>query len=67
LWFEIVKRSDDLKGFTVLPRRWVVANFSWLGRNRRIVKVYGNNAKTHCNPPRRTTLNKVNIPNSSTA
>jgi transposase len=33
---EIVKRSDDMKGFVVLPRRWVVERtFSWFGRNRR--------------------------------
>jgi transposase len=32
----IVKRSDDVKGFVVLPRRWVVERtFSWFGRNRR--------------------------------
>jgi hypothetical protein len=24
LRLEIVKRSDDMKGFVVLPRRWVV-------------------------------------------
>ena len=37
LRLEIVKRSDDLKGFVVLPRRWVVERtFSWFGRNRRI-------------------------------
>ena len=30
LWLEIVKRSDDTKGFVVLPRRWVVERtFSW--------------------------------------
>ena len=29
---EIVKRSDDIKGFQVLPRRWVVERtFGWLG------------------------------------
>jgi transposase len=40
---EIVKRSDDLKGFVVLPRRWVVERtFSWLGRNRRLNKDYEN-------------------------
>ena len=43
LRFEIVKRSDDLKGFVVLPRRWVVERtFSWFGRNRRIAKAYEN-------------------------
>tara|TARA_B100000609_G_C17175781_1_gene414214 strand:+ start:851 stop:1225 length:375 start_codon:yes stop_codon:yes gene_type:complete len=38
---EIVKRSDDAKGFTVLPRRWVVERtFGWLGRYRRLSKDY---------------------------
>ena len=36
---EIVKRSDDVTGFKVLPRRWVVERtFAWLGRNRRLAK-----------------------------
>jgi transposase len=36
---EIVKRSDDMKGFVVLPRRWVVQRtFSWFGRNRLLAK-----------------------------
>ena len=34
---QIVKRTDDMKGFVVLPRRWVVERtFSWFGRNRRL-------------------------------
>jgi putative transposase len=38
---EIVKRSDQLKGFHVLPRRWVVERtFGWLGRQRRLSKDY---------------------------
>lgn len=38
---EIVKRNDDLKGFYVLPRRWVVERtFGWLGRYRRLSKDY---------------------------
>jgi putative transposase len=38
---EIVKRSDDMKGFQVLPRRWVVERtFAWLGRYRRLSKDY---------------------------
>ena len=38
---EIVKRSDDTKGFKVLPRRWVVERtFGWLGRYRRLSKDY---------------------------
>lgn len=38
---EIVKRSNDLKGFVVLPRRWVVERtFAWLGKYRRLSKDY---------------------------
>jgi len=38
---EIVKRSDNVKGFVVLPRRWVVERtFGWLGRYRRFSKDY---------------------------
>jgi putative transposase len=38
---EIVKRSDDVNGFRVLPRRWVVERtFGWLGRQRRFSKDY---------------------------
>ena len=39
LRMEIVRRSDDVKGFQVQPRRWVVERtFSWFGRNRRLAK-----------------------------
>lgn len=38
---KIVKRNDDLKGFKVLPRRWVVERtFGWLNRYRRLAKNY---------------------------
>jgi putative transposase len=38
---EIVKRSDDVKGFKVLPKRWIVERtFGWLGRYRRLSKDY---------------------------
>lgn len=38
---EIVKRSDDVKGFKVLPRRWVVERtFAWFGNFRRLSKDY---------------------------
>ena len=38
---EIVLRSDDLSGFVVLPRRWVVERtFAWLGRYKRLAKDY---------------------------
>lgn len=43
LRLEIVRRTDDTKGFKVQPRRWVVERtFSWLGRNRRLAKDYEN-------------------------
>ena len=38
---EIVKRCDDVAGFKVLPRRWVVERtFGWLGKYRRLSKDY---------------------------
>ena len=38
---EIVKRSDDMTGFVVLPKRWIVERtFSWLYRYRRLSKDY---------------------------
>lgn len=38
---QIVKRSDDVKGFQVLPHRWVVEQtFGWLGRYRRLARDY---------------------------
>jgi transposase len=40
---EIVKRSDQAKGFVVLPRRWVVERtISWLNRCRRLAKDWEN-------------------------
>ena len=37
----VVKRSDNLSGFVVLPRRWVVErSFGWLNRHRRLVRDY---------------------------
>ncbi|GGL51725.1 hypothetical protein GCM10014719_61370 [Planomonospora parontospora subsp. antibiotica] len=36
-----VPRNADVKGFQVLPRRWVVERtFSWLGRCRRLARDY---------------------------
>ena len=38
---EIVKRSDDVAGFKILPHRWIVERtFGWLGRYRRMSKDY---------------------------
>lgn len=37
----IVKRNDDLKGFHLLPKRWIVERtFAWLGRYRALSKDY---------------------------
>jgi transposase len=47
LRMEIVKRSDDMKGFVVLPPRWMVERtFSWFGRYRRLAKDLENLAET---------------------
>src|SRR5208282_2165889 len=36
---EIVKRSDQAKGFVTLPKRWIVERtLAWLGRCRRLAK-----------------------------
>ena len=47
LRLEIIKRSDDAKGFVVLPRRWVIERtFSWFGRNRRLARDFENLAQS---------------------
>jgi transposase len=44
----IVKRSDDVSGFVVLPRRWVVERtFAWLTRYRRLVRIYERKPEHH--------------------
>ncbi|MET9373616.1 transposase [Streptomyces sp. NPDC002992] len=41
LTLQIVKGSDDMKGFVVLPRQWVVErSLGWLMRSRRLVRDY---------------------------
>lgn len=41
LTVEVVKRTDDLAGFKVLPRRWVVERtFAWISKHRRCVRDY---------------------------
>jgi putative transposase len=38
---DIVKRPDGIKGFLLLPKRWIVERtFAWLGRYRRLSKDY---------------------------
>lgn len=44
---EIIKRNDDVKGFEVLPKRWIVERtLGWMGRNRRLSKDYERQCKT---------------------
>ncbi len=36
---EIIKRNDKVKGFEVLPKRWIVERtLAWISRNRRLAK-----------------------------
>ncbi|MDQ6805341.1 MAG: IS5 family transposase [Actinomycetota bacterium] len=45
---EVVKKPADQIGFSVLPRRWVVERtFSWLMRQRRLVRDYERLPATH--------------------
>ena len=45
---QIVKRTDDMKGFVVLPRRWVVERtFGWIMRHRRCVRDYERRIEHH--------------------
>jgi transposase len=44
----IVKRTDQVSGFVVLPRRWVVErSFGWLNRHRRLVRDYERRPEHH--------------------
>ena len=44
---EIVKRSDRVKGFVVLPKRWIVERtIAWLNRCRRLAKDWENLNRT---------------------
>ena len=44
----IVKRTDNVSGFVVLPRRWVVERtFGWLNRHRRLVRDYERRPEHH--------------------
>ena len=41
LTIQVVKRTDEAKGFKVLPRRWVVERtFAWICKHRRCVRDY---------------------------
>lgn len=43
LAIEIVTRRDQVKGFVVLPKRWIVERtLAWLNRNRRLAKDFEN-------------------------
>jgi transposase len=44
---EIVTRSDQLKGFVVLPKRWLVERtLAWLNRGRRLAKDFENRTRS---------------------
>jgi putative transposase len=44
---EVVERTPGTRGFSVLPRRWVVERtFSWISRNRRMSKDYERKVQT---------------------
>ena len=43
---EIVKRSDQARGFVPLPKRWIVERtLAWLGRCRRLAKDFENRSR----------------------
>ena len=44
---EVVERNKEVKGFEVLPKRWIVERtFAWLVRNRRLAKDYERKVQT---------------------
>ena len=44
---EIVKRSEGVRGFTPLPKRWIVERtFRWLNRCRRLARDFEHLART---------------------
>lgn len=45
---EVVKRNDNIAGFLVLPRRWVVERtFGWVNKHRRCVRDYETRPEHH--------------------
>jgi putative transposase len=45
---EVVERTPRLRGFAVLPKRWIVERtFGWLSRNRRMSKDYERKVQTN--------------------
>ncbi|MFI7469621.1 transposase [Nonomuraea sp. NPDC049377] len=48
LTLQIIKRGDDVSGFVVLPRRWVVERtLSWICQRRRCVRDYERLSEHH--------------------
>jgi transposase len=46
LKIEIITRSDQVKGFVVLPKRWLVERtIAWLNRCRRLAKDFENRTR----------------------
>ena len=44
---DMVKRPEGIKGFLLLPKRWIVERtFAWLGRYRRLSKDYEYHTET---------------------
>lgn len=44
---EVVARTPGVRGFAVLPKRWIVERtFGWLSRNRRMSKDYERKVQT---------------------
>lgn len=44
---EVVERTQGVRGFAVLPKRWIVERtFGWLSRNRRMSKDYERKVQT---------------------
>ena len=44
---EVVERDKEVKGFEILPKRWIVERtFAWLVKNRRLGKDYERKVQT---------------------